>query len=163
MLSTQSQEDAIDAEKERMLLSETVPSKVVAPTSVADEEPIYAVIDLKEKYQRRAKLSKQTGESPSANITSDKNPPSPGYSSIQHRNLRHFSDYNNNRHDTTSNEKDSERMIQRESSKIRSSGAADASAMDRPKSFQLYSSAGDYEEVKLENQLFMRDYLFLSK
>lgn len=137
-------------------------------------EPIYAVIDLSQKHRRREKLSKQlsteephsslqqankdegrpasiatsnsvsTSSVSSANIATEipqaDKPPSPGYSYI-----REFSDYNNN------NNNNHRKSVEGEYAKIVHRG--------RPKSF--HNSSGDYEEVKLANDLFRSDFLCL--
>lgn len=177
------QEDSIDALINAIspppasgLISATadrnIPTSELVVSSSAESsngEPIYAVVDLKKKNERRAaRLNKfaLANQSPSstsslspenvnrtANASVEK-PPSPGYSYI-----RHFCDQNNNRAEVVvvGDEKNGQRV----SSKIRSAtvgaeGGAKAVFDERPKSCQLYST--DYEEVKLENQLFMRDY-----
>lgn len=149
LLSTQSQEDSIDGQLIRAQISNLVSGGDFIPNAPdadrIDGEPIYAVIDLnKKKHQRREKLSKQMPfitSSSTTNIIAE-NPPSPGYSSIHRR--PHYGDKTNNNHNHD-----------KSASKIRSPTTG-----DRPKSFQFSS---DYEEVKLENPFFKRDYLYLSK
>ena len=144
-------------------------------------EPIYSVIDLKAKHQKRwEKSNKQpfSGEtgapliaspspSPPGNVhhstspsslntaqqneTDDEKPPSPGYAYVRHLSHHNLSTNNNNNNNRSSKGSDHKEH----SAKIGSEG-------ERPKSCQFFSSA-DYEEVKLENPLFKRDFVFLSK
>lgn len=170
------------------------PAKTIISSTEANGEPIYAVIDLREKYQRRAQLNKQVlpaipiNEQTSANsvfrvVDGDANLGRGGqpfessvrrnsgggcgdkYSSSSCSTTSSSCDNNNNNNnksnlDTVDGEypKLSSRSSQQHQQKQQQQ-------QQRPKSFQLlYSNnSGDYEEVKLENHLFMRDYLFLSR
>lgn len=161
----------------------------VNPSPLPPAEPIYAVINLKKKYQGRAKLNKHSSSSSSslmmeqqshlvvlpdqenktnrertASIASStvssvnsaasadspplEKPPSPGYAYI-----REFSDYNNNNKSSQKNEE----LAEGNYAKIRSLGLGEEQQQQRRRPNSFHSS-GDYEEVKLENQLFMRDY-----
>lgn len=145
-------------------------------SSTANGEPIYAVIDLREKYQRRLnkqaehplnhphhhldqefsradKISNEGGggrANGSANTGDGKSPSSNessgGGGGVMKRTGTESggdNDQNNNSVDTVDG----------------APGTTMGMYQGRPKSYQMYSSA-DYEEVKLENLLFMRDFMF---
>lgn len=213
LLSTPSQDggDNTDSTNSLELGSKISDKSALTPTTVTavtpNAEPIYAVIDLREKYlKRQEKLNKQaenretlssastsssasstsTSSSPSnicitataaaeegdrstAEVAMPDKPPSPGYATIINRGAAVASgDHNNNQYHSKSSDKlDSGR---KSSTDIRTAFEDRFNQPHpRPKSFQLYSSSGggdgadDYEEVKLDNQLYMRDFLYLSK
>lgn len=169
------------------------PAKTIISSTEANGEPIYAVIDLREKYQRRAQLNKQVlpaipiNEQTSANsvfrvVDGDANlgrGGQPFESSVRRNSGGGCGDkYSSSSCSTTSsscdnnnNNKSNLDTVDGEYPKLSSRSSQQQQQQkqqqqqQRPKSFQLlYSNnSGDYEEVKLENHLFMRDYLFLSR
>lgn len=163
----------------------TATTAAAAAAALSNDEPIYAVIDLREKYlKRQEKLNKQAENrdtsSPSSSAASTstssspanvcitaegdavEKPPSPGYATIIGRGGDHNNNCQVDGNGIIGDRLGDERILL-ESSKIRS--PYHDHHQPRPKSFQLYSSAAtdDYEEVKLDNQIFMRDFLYLSK